>query len=123
MPGGPSMTSTPPRPCTSAVTNAPITFNSPARPRIGGVTSWPPPSNRPVGGPTGGPVYRLLTAAAVHVIVGVRPRRPPDLLSIAQRAPGLGQRLGADSRTRAADDHESRVIARAIRTASSSVRC
>src|ERR1700676_5131599 len=77
MPGGPSMTSTPPRPCTSAVSSAPITFSSPARPRIGGVTSWPPTSNRPVGGPTGCPVYRLLTATAVHVIVGVRPRRPP----------------------------------------------
>jgi hypothetical protein len=61
MPGGPSMTSTPPRPPTSAVTNAPITFNSPARPRIGGVTSrWPPTSKRPVEGPTRCPVYRLL---------------------------------------------------------------
>src|SRR6201991_1472193 len=61
IPGGPSMTSTPPRPCTSAVTNAPITFNSPARPRTGGVTSrWAPTSNRPVEGPTECPVYRLL---------------------------------------------------------------
>src|ERR1700754_4191743 len=61
IPGGPSMTSTPPRPCDSAATNAPITFNSPARPRIGGVTSrWPPTSKWPVEGPTGCPVYRLL---------------------------------------------------------------
>src|ERR1700689_2406192 len=53
MPGGPSMTSTPPRPCASAVTNAPITFNSPARPRIGEVTSpWAPTSNRPEEGRT-----------------------------------------------------------------------
>ena len=60
MPGGPSMTSTPPRPCTSTASNAPITFNSPARPRIGGVTSWPLTSKRRVEGPTGCPVYRLL---------------------------------------------------------------
>src|SRR5712672_3862430 len=60
MPGGPSMTSTPPRPCTSAATDAPITFTSPARPRIGGVTSWPPTSKRPVEDPTGCPVYRSL---------------------------------------------------------------
>src|SRR3954468_130969 len=55
------MTSTPPCPCTNAVTSAPITFNSPARPRIGGVTSrWPPTLKRPVEDPTGCPVYRLL---------------------------------------------------------------
>src|ERR1700761_7940114 len=61
MPGGPSMTSTLPRPCTSAVTDAPITFNPPARPRIGGVASrGPPTSNRGVEGPTECPVYRLL---------------------------------------------------------------
>src|SRR5262249_53999458 len=60
MPGGPSMTSTPPRPCASASTCAPITFSSSARPRIGGVTRrWPPTSNRPVEGPIGCPVYRL----------------------------------------------------------------
>jgi hypothetical protein len=50
-----------PRPCTSAVTNAPISVNSFARPRIGGVASrWPPTSKRPVEGPTRCPVYRLL---------------------------------------------------------------
>src|SRR6476620_12516099 len=74
MPGGPSMISTPPRPRTSAVTNAPITFNSPARPRIGGVTSrWPPTSKRPVEGPTRCPVYRLLDCHCSAVIVGIRP--------------------------------------------------
>src|ERR1700754_4211864 len=60
IPGGPSMSNTPPRPCTSAVTNAPITFSSAARPRIGGVTSWAPTSNRPVEVRTGCPVYRHL---------------------------------------------------------------
>src|SRR6516162_8747716 len=61
MPGGPSMTSTPPRPRATAATNSPITFSSSARPRIGGVTSrWPPTSERPVEDPIGCPVYRLL---------------------------------------------------------------
>src|ERR1700756_1454679 len=61
MPGGPSMTSTPPRPLATAATSAPITFNSSARPRIGGVTSrWPPTSERPVEDPTGRPIHRLL---------------------------------------------------------------
>src|SRR6476659_5773684 len=73
MPGGPSMTSTAPRPCSSAATNAPITFSSPARPRIGGVKSWPPTLITPVEGPTGCPVYRCCTATAVHVIVGSHP--------------------------------------------------
>ena len=41
MPGGPSMTSTPPRPWATAVTSAPITFSSPARPRIGGIRTFP----------------------------------------------------------------------------------
>src|SRR5262249_36864101 len=60
MPGGPSMTSTQPRPCATAVTSAPISFSSSARPRIGGVTRRrPPPSNRPVEGPIGCAVYRL----------------------------------------------------------------
>src|SRR5271156_339824 len=82
MPGGPSMTSTPPRPCPSALTNAPITFNSPARPRIGGVTSrWPPTSNRGVEGPTGCPVYRLLDCHCSAISVGTRPRRSPIFVS------------------------------------------
>src|SRR6476659_2905685 len=78
MPGGPSMTSTPPRPCTSAVSSAPITFSSPARPRIGGVTSWPPTSKRPVEDPTGCPVYRLLHChcSARHC------RHPPEYISM-----------------------------------------
>ena len=55
-----------------AATNAPISFNSPVRPRIGGVTSrWPLTFNRPVEGPTGCPVYRLLHPSAV--ILGIRP--------------------------------------------------
>jgi hypothetical protein len=98
MPGGPSMTSTPPRPCTSAVTTAPITFNSPARPRIGGVTSrWPPTSNRPVEGRTRCPVYRLLDChcSARHC------RHPPITAEyngdVARRARHPGQRLGTDS--------------------------
>jgi hypothetical protein len=66
-----------PVPCASAVTNAPITFNSPARPRIGGVASrWPLRSNRPVESPTECPVSRYGTAAAVtaaEVLCG----RPP----------------------------------------------
>src|ERR1700692_4102877 len=73
MPGGPSMTSTPPCPRNSAVTDAAITFNSPARPRIGGVTSWPPTSKRPVEGPMGCPVYRLLDCHCRAAIVGTRP--------------------------------------------------
>src|ERR1700758_5202432 len=79
MPGGPSMITPPPRPWASDVTDAPITFNSPARPRIGGVASrWPPTSNRPGGGRMGWscPVY--WPAAAVPVIVGIRPRPSRD---------------------------------------------
>jgi hypothetical protein len=40
----------------------------------------------------------------------------------AQRACDLGQRLGADSLNISGDDNDWRVIARASRTASSSVR-
>src|SRR6476646_8205172 len=73
MPAGPSTTSTPPRPCTTSVSSAPITFNAPARPRIGGVTSWPPRLKRRGEGPTGCPVYRLLDCRCSAVIVGSRP--------------------------------------------------
>jgi hypothetical protein len=96
------MTSAPPRPPTSAVTNAPVTFNSPARPRIGGVASrWPPTSKRPVEGPTRCPVYRYLDChcSARHC------RHPPlhaEYTSMLQRARDLKRGLGIDSRTSAA---------------------
>src|SRR4029077_1969977 len=101
MPGGPSMTSTPPWPCASAVSSAPITFNSPARPRIGGVTSWPPTSKRRVEGPTGCPVYRLL-----HCHCSARHCRHPPIhaehISMLLSVRDLVQRLGTDSPTSAA---------------------
>ena len=104
MPGGPSMTSTPPRPCATAAISAPITFSSPARPRIGGMRTFPDAlamltrtaaPRREVGGRKTSPLCRSQFSSPLALVSQCRRFAPAHLLGIAFDRLLQRTRLGA----------------------------